>query len=85
MAKKKKATTDDDARLAEEARREFGISLKELQNLMQTRGREGVEELNSTYGGLTGLGQKLKTNLIAGKSIASKKFFFFFYHMSLFD
>ena len=69
MAKKKKSPTEDDARLAEEARREFGISLKELQNLMQTRGREGAEELNSTYGGLAGLGQKLKTNLITGKSI----------------
>lgn len=67
MAKKKKSPTEDNNQLIEEARREYGVSLKELQNLMQTRGREAAEELNSTYGGLSGLGQKLKTNLITGK------------------
>lgn len=67
MAKKKKSSTEDNNQLIEEARREFSVSLKELQTLMQTRGREGAEELNSTYGGLSGLGQKLKTNLITGK------------------
>jgi hypothetical protein len=67
MAKKKKSTTDPNVRTAEDAGREFGISLKELETLMQTRGREGMEELNANYGGLSGLGQKLKTNLITGK------------------
>jgi hypothetical protein len=67
MAKKRKAAAEANARLAEDAGREFGISLKDLETLMQTRGREGMEELNNNYGGLTGLGQKLKTNLITGK------------------
>jgi hypothetical protein len=72
MAKKKKSTTDPNVRTAEDAGREFGISLKELETLMQTRGREGMEELNANYGGLSGLGQKLKTNLITGKKKQTK-------------
>jgi hypothetical protein len=67
MAKKKKSVIDQNIRSAEEAGREYGISLKELETLMQTRGHEGVKEINETYGGLSGLGQKLKTNLITGK------------------
>lgn len=66
---------------AEEAGREFGISLKELENLMQTRGHDGIRELNETYGGLSGMGQKLKTNLITGKkkrSISPYLLWFFF-------
>jgi len=82
MAKKKKSIADHNALLAEEAGREFGISLKELETLMQTRGHEGVKELNETYGGLSGLGQKLKTNLITGKNLKKKttkeEFFFLF-------
>jgi Ca2+ transporting ATPase len=66
MAKKKKTVADPNALSAGEAGREFGISLKELETLMQTRGHEGIKELNDTYGGLSGLGQKLKTNLTAG-------------------
>jgi hypothetical protein len=66
MAKKKKTVADPNALSAGEAGREFGISLKELETLMQTRGHEGIKELNDTYGGLSGLGQKLKTNLITG-------------------
>ena len=68
MGKKKKSADDTQARAADAAGREFGISLKELDTLMQTRGREGMEELNANYGGLSGLGQKLKTNLITGKT-----------------
>ena len=67
MAKKKKSTADPNAVSAIDAGREFGISLKELETLMQTRGHEGIRELNELYGGLSGLGQKLKTNLITGK------------------
>jgi Ca2+ transporting ATPase len=77
MAKKKKGTADPNAVSAEEAGREFGISLKELETLMQTRGHEGVKEVNETYGGLSGLGQKLKTNLISGK-IKSYSYFVLF-------
>jgi len=67
MSKKKKTTGHDEDDLAAiSAGREFGISLKELETLMQTRGHEGVRELNEIYGGLSGLGQKLKTNLVTG-------------------
>lgn len=70
MAKKKKTTGPDEDQLAAiSAGREFGISLKELETLMQTRGHEGVRELNEVYGGLSGLGQKLKTNLVNGKTL----------------
>jgi len=81
MAKKKKSIPDNNALSAEQAGREFGISLKELETLMQTRGHEGVKEVNETYGGLSGLGQKLKTNLITGKNLKKKKQrrFFSFY------
>jgi hypothetical protein len=67
MAKKKKSNAGHNDISAEEAGREFGISLKELETLMQTGVPEGIKELNETYGGLSGLGQKLKTNLINGK------------------
>ena len=67
MAKKKKSNAGQDEISPSVASQEFGISLKELQSLMQTRGHEGVRDLNDNYGGLSGLGQKLKTNLIKGK------------------
>lgn len=66
MAKKKKGATENDIS-SETAALEFGISLNDLEKLMQTRGHEGVLKLNETYGGLSGVGQKLKTNLINGK------------------
>lgn len=69
MAKKKKSTAGHNTLSPEEAGRTFGISLKELENLMQTRGHEGIKELNDTYGGLSGLAQKLNTNLINGKFV----------------
>ncbi|CAF5168025.1 unnamed protein product, partial [Rotaria magnacalcarata] len=50
MAKKKKPTAGQNELSPEDAGREFGISLKELETLMQTRGHEGVKELNETYG-----------------------------------
>ncbi|CAF0797946.1 unnamed protein product [Rotaria sordida] len=68
MAKKKKTTAGHNNLTAEEAGREFGLSVRELEALMQTRGHEGIQELNETYGGLSGLAQKLKTNLITGLS-----------------
>jgi hypothetical protein len=87
MAKKKKSIPDNNALSAEQAGREFGISLKELETLMQTRGHEGVKEVNETYGGLSGLGQKLKTNLITGKNLKKKKtrrFFLFIYFIKVY-
>ncbi|CAF3808720.1 unnamed protein product [Rotaria sordida] len=67
MATKKKST-DDHNDSSEDARHAFGISIQELETLMRTRGHEGVKELNETYGGLNGIGRKLKTNLINGLS-----------------
>ncbi|CAF1387663.1 unnamed protein product, partial [Rotaria sordida] len=67
MATKKKSTNDHNDS-SEGARHAFGISIQELETLMRTRGHEGVKELNETYGGLNGIGQKLKTNLINGLS-----------------
>ncbi|CAF3674890.1 unnamed protein product [Rotaria sp. Silwood1] len=68
MAKKKKSTAVYHHVSADEAGREFGISLLQLKTLMETRGQEGIRELNETYGGIDGLGQRLKTNLITGLS-----------------
>ena len=68
MAKKKKNTEENNARMMEEASKQFGISLKDLESLMQTRGQEALREINDIHGGLTGVGQKLKTNLISGLS-----------------
>jgi hypothetical protein len=82
MAKKKKSAIDQNIRSAEEAGREFGISLKDLETLMQTRGHEGIEQLKDAYGGLSGLEQRLKTNLINGKKkpyFLFRKLIFFFY------
>lgn len=67
MAKKKKNNTQGNHELAvEDASKQFGIALKDLENLMQTRGQDGIREINDIHGGLTGVGQKLKTNLIHG-------------------
>jgi hypothetical protein len=73
MAKKKKSMQENNNVLSEEAAREFGISLKDLEVLMQTRGHDGVREINDIHGGLSGLGQKLKTNLISGKYFKKNK------------
>jgi len=67
MAMKKKSTAGHNDLSGEEAGREFGISIEKLKTLMQTRGGESIQKLNETYGGLSGLEQKLKTNLITGK------------------
>ena len=72
MAKKKKATHVANDISPEQARQEFGISLDGLKSLMQTRGHDGMIQLNETFGGLSGLGEKLKTNLINGKIFIAK-------------
>ncbi|CAF3868664.1 unnamed protein product [Rotaria sp. Silwood1] len=64
----KKSTDSHNYSSSENARREFGISIQELEKLMQKRGHEGIKQLNETYGGLSGIEQKLKTNLINGLS-----------------
>jgi Ca2+ transporting ATPase len=45
----------------------YGITLKELRELMEFRGAEGVEKL-STYGGAQGLAKKLNTSEGTGMS-----------------
>jgi len=83
MAKKKKNTQENNDISSEEASRQFGISLKDLETLMQTRGLDGIRELNDIHGGLNGLGQKLKTNLIHGKIQIKTKTLLFFYFLNL--
>ncbi|CAF4323628.1 unnamed protein product, partial [Rotaria sordida] len=68
MTKEKKFTTVDNDFSSEEARRQFGISIQELEKLMQTRGHEGIKQLNDIYDGFNGIEQKLKTNLITDLS-----------------
>jgi hypothetical protein len=67
MATKKKSIADSNDLSGEEAGHKFGISVQELEMLMQRRGDEGTKELNEKYGGLSGIEQKLKTNLVNGK------------------
>ena len=40
----------------------FGISLKQLRDLMEYRGAEGVQKLNEELGGIKGLIAKLNTS-----------------------
>ena len=44
----------------------YGITLKELRELMEFRGAEGVEKLKE-YGGAQGLAKKLNTSDSTGK------------------
>ena len=46
----------------------YGITLKELRELMEFRGAEGVEKLKE-YGGAQGLAKKLNTSDSTGKKI----------------
>lgn len=68
MAKQKKSSARYSKVSADAAGCEFRISVRELELLMQTRGHEGIRELNDSFGGLNGLEEKLKTNLITGKN-----------------
>ena len=45
----------------------FGISLKQLRDLMEYRGAEGVQKLNEELGGIKGLIAKLNTSETNGK------------------
>ncbi|UJR37748.1 hypothetical protein I4U23_030442 [Adineta vaga] len=45
---------------------EFNISRQDLELLMQTYHDDGLKELNETFGGLSGLEQKLQTNFLTG-------------------
>ena len=73
MAKKKKNAADSNDMSAAEAGQKFGISLKDLKTLMQTRGQDGVKELNEIHGGSSAVGEKLKTNLITGNARREKQ------------
>ena len=53
----------------------YGITLKELRELMEFRGAEGVEKLKE-YGGAQGLAKKLNTSDSTGKKIYFIRLFF---------
>ncbi|CAF1067728.1 unnamed protein product, partial [Didymodactylos carnosus] len=67
-SKKSKSTAADSLQLTADAQKEYKITLQELELLMQTRGREGMEILQNAHGGIQGVGEKLKTNIISGLS-----------------
>lgn len=48
---------------------QFGITVKELRDLMELRGEEGVEKIKS-YGGAKEICKKLKTSEVTGKQAA---------------
>lgn len=75
MAKKKKTVDENNDLSSIEAAKQFGVSLNELESLMQTRGHDGTRELNDIHGGLSGLAQKLKTNLVSGKDFLGEVLF----------
>ena len=52
----------------------FEVTIDELQSLMKVRGAEGIELLNSKFGGTADLCKKLKTSQTEGKF---KRFTFF--------
>lgn len=47
---------------------QYGVSLKQLRELMELRGREGVNKMNS-YGGVQEICKKLYTSPSEGKMI----------------
>jgi Ca2+ transporting ATPase len=47
----------------------YGISLKQLRELMEFRGREGVEKIKE-YGGVHEIASKLQTSEKSGQSFA---------------
>ena len=67
----------------------YGITLKELRELMEFRGDEGVEKLKG-YGGAQGLAKKLNTSETAGKNkhlIKKRQIIYiymsYYYHMDI--
>jgi Ca2+ transporting ATPase len=51
----------------------FNVKLNELKELMQLKGEEAVEKLNSRHGGLSGLAAELNTNLTTGIDDSEEK------------
>jgi Ca2+ transporting ATPase len=49
---------------------QYGVTLKQLRELMELRGREGVNKINS-YGGVQEICKKLYTSPSEGKIICS--------------
>ncbi|CAF1091069.1 unnamed protein product, partial [Didymodactylos carnosus] len=52
--------------LSTDAQKQYGITINDLEKLMQTRGHEGMEVLQNLYEGIHGIGKKLNTNLVTG-------------------
>ena len=44
----------------------LGLSVKELQDLMQMRGTDALDKINSSYKGTAGLCELLKTSVTSG-------------------
>jgi len=49
----------------------YGVSVKELKNLMEARGRESYEKIQSEYGGVLELCKRLKTSPTQGRCFDS--------------
>lgn len=45
----------------------YGVTVSELQEMMQLRGLEAIEYIKSRYDGVTGLCKRLKTSPNSGK------------------
>lgn len=48
------------------AQQQFGIKVSDLKELMQLKAQEAKEKINESFGGTTGLAQKLQTDFNAG-------------------
>ncbi len=45
----------------------YGITLKQLRDLMEFRGKEGVDKINNMYGGVHEIAKKLQSSETTGK------------------
>lgn len=52
-------------------RMQFGLTVQELRELMEHRGREGLELINSKYGGVLEICNKLKTSPTTGTACST--------------
>lgn len=46
---------------------QYGITLKQLRDLMEFRGKEGVDKINNEFGGVHEVAKKLLTSETTGK------------------
>jgi len=48
----------------------FEVSLKQLRDLMEFRGKEGIDKINKVHGGVQEIAKKLNTSEATGKTIS---------------